>query len=128
MREQTKHYADEAFEIVRHAAHVIGSRLPGSEGERKFADYMAEKLEEIGVKAQKEEFMVSPRSSIGGISYAGWAGVIMSIAAFFALRINSLWFAMALFGLLTTFWLISCCFLYHTWSNMFFPRKISQNV
>ena len=128
MRESTKRYAHEAYELVQHAALKIGSRLPGSEGEKKLADHMAEKLREIGVTPKKEEFMVSPRSAIGGISYAGWAGVILSISAYFAMHIKSLWILMALFGLLTTVWLFSCCFLYHTWSDLFFPRKISQNV
>lgn len=128
MREETKRYGDEAYEIVNHAAHGIGSRLPGSEGEKKFADYMAEKLREIGIKPKKEEFMVSPRSSIGGISYAGWAGFIISLAAYIAIGIPSVWCAMAIFGLLTAFWLFSCCFFYKTWFDMFFPRKISQNV
>ena len=38
MRKELKSYADEAFGIVETAANDIGSRLPGSEGEKKFAD------------------------------------------------------------------------------------------
>ena len=128
MKEGTKKYADEAYETVKYAASVIGSRLPGSKGEKAFADHMADKLRAIGVTPKKEEFAVSPRSAIGGIPYAGYAGLIMSLAAYPALHIPSIWFAIAAFGILAAVWLISCCFLYQTWSDMFFPRKISQNV
>ena len=40
MREESKSYAREAMDIVEHAAHKIGSRLPGSDGEIKFHQYM----------------------------------------------------------------------------------------
>ena len=33
MKEENRRYAEEAFEIVEHAAKKIGSRLPGSDGE-----------------------------------------------------------------------------------------------
>ncbi len=128
MRETSAGYAKEAYDIVNHAAKVIGSRLPGSKGEKSFADYMGEKLKSIGITPKTEEFSVSPRSAIGGVPYAGYAGVIISIAAFFALEWHAVWFAMAAFGLVVTFWLISCCFLYKKWFDMFFPQKISQNV
>lgn len=32
MKEENRRYAEEAFEIVEHAAKKIGSRLPGSDG------------------------------------------------------------------------------------------------
>ena len=83
MKEESKKYAREAMDIVEHAAKKIGSRLPGSEGERKFHNYMADKLKEIGIKPVTEEFAVSPRSSIGGISYAGMYGLISSLLIFF---------------------------------------------
>lgn len=128
MKEENRKYAEVAFDIVRHAAEKIGSRLPGSEGERKYADYMGDKLREIGIEPKKEEFAVSPRSAIGGLAYAGWAGVILSVLTYFALGNTSLWFGMALFGIVVVFWLFSCVFLYSRWSDMFFKQKISQNV
>ncbi len=127
MKEQTKQYADLAYEIVKDAEN-IGSRLPGSAGEKKYADYMAKKLEDIGIKPKTEEFAVSPRSAIGGLPYAGWAGLILSVLTYFAFRVPTLWFGMALFGLLVVFWLFSCCFLYSKWSDIFFRQRISQNV
>ena len=38
MKEENRKYAEEAYEIVNDAAKKIGSRLPGSENERKFHD------------------------------------------------------------------------------------------
>lgn len=128
MKEENKKYAQEAWDIVLHAAYKIGSRLPGSDGEREYADYMGEKLREIGIEPKKEEFSMSPRSAIGGLSYAGWAGVILSLLTFLALKVYTLWFGMGFFALMTIIWLISCVFLYKTWFDMFFPRAISQNV
>ena len=128
MKEENRKYAEEAYSIVRHAAEKIGSRLPGSDGERKFADYMGDKLKEIGITPKKEEFAVSPRSSIGGIPYAGWFGVAMSALVYFALGINSLWFGMALAGICCLLWLVLSVFLYKPWFDMFFKQEISQNT
>lgn len=125
---ETKKYSDVANEIVNDAAHKIGSRLPGSEGEHKFHDYMAEKLREIGITPHKEEFAVSPRSGIGGLPYAGYFGVIMSLMMYFAIEHTALWFLMAFAGIIFVFWLVSSCFLYRTWFDMFFPQKISCNT
>ncbi|UKI22181.1 MAG: hypothetical protein L6V88_07180 [Anaerotruncus sp.] len=61
----------------------IGSRLPGSDNEKKYADYMGDKLREIGIEPKQEEFAVSPRASIGGIPYAGYAGIIFKRAFLF---------------------------------------------
>ena len=44
MKEENRKYAREAMDIVEHAAHKIGSRLPGSDGEIKLHKYMGEKL------------------------------------------------------------------------------------
>ncbi len=128
MKPESKKYADEAYAIVQHAEKEIGSRLPGSDGERKFADYMAQKLADIGLKPVKEEFAVSPRASIGGIPYAGYAGIILCVASYFARHLPSLWFAMAGFAILVIAWLILSVFLYNPCFDMFFKREISQNV
>ncbi|MBQ5995094.1 MAG: M28 family peptidase [Clostridia bacterium] len=125
---ETKKYSDVANEIVNDAAHKIGSRLPGSEGEHKFHDYMADKLREIGITPHKEEFAVSPRSSIGGIPYAGYFGLIMSALVYFALNNAYIWFGMALAGICFVIWLVFSCFLYKTWFDMFFPQKVSCNT
>lgn len=128
MKEENRKYAEVAYGIVKDAAEKIGSRLPGSEGERKYARYMGDKLREIGIEPKTEEFAVSPRSSIGGIPYAGWFGLIMSGLVYFALGINTLWFGMALAGICVLFWLVFGVFLYKKWFDMFFRQKISQNT
>ena len=46
-KEENKKYGELAYELVKDAE-TFGSRLPGSEGERKYADFMGKKLEEIG--------------------------------------------------------------------------------
>ena len=56
MKDTTKKYADEAYDIICHAANVIGSRLPGSKGERDYAKYMGDKLAEIGNLNRTEVF------------------------------------------------------------------------
>lgn len=130
MKEENRKYADEAWEIVNHAAHKIGSRLPGTDGEIKFHEYIGEKLRSIGIEPKTEEFAVSPRSSIGGLGYAGWAGVIISILAIIAKSFGAgrLWYAIAAFAVITIVWLIFSCFFYKTWFDMFFPQEISRNT
>lgn len=128
MKEENRKYAQEAWGIVNHAAKKIGSRLPGSDGEKKYADYMGDKLREIGIEPKQEEFAVSPRSGIGGLSYAGWCGFILSVLAYFALQLQAVWFGMAGFGIIMVLWLVFSCFFYKTWFDMFFPQEISQNT
>lgn len=126
--ETTKKYGDEAYEIVCHAANEIGSRLPGSDREKEYAEYMGEKLKEIGIEPVKEEFAVSPRASIGGLPYIGWLGIILSALVYLAISLPALWIGMALSGLAGIVWLVFSMFLYKTWFDMFFKQEISQNV
>ncbi|MBR3620867.1 MAG: M28 family peptidase [Clostridia bacterium] len=128
MSDEYKKYQDEAYDIVVHASENIGSRLPGTENERRFHTYMAEKLEAIGIKPVKEEFAVAPRAGIGGLPYAGYTGLILSIGAFLAHSIPSVWYLMAALGILMLFWLVASCFFYRTWFDKFFKQKISQNT
>lgn len=128
MREEYKKYVDEAYDIVKHASLNIGSRLPGSDGEKKFAAYMGQKLEDIGIKAKREEFAVSPRASIGGIPYAGYVGIALSALVYLALGIRSVWFGMALVSIALLVWLVLSVFLYKPWFDMFFKQEISQNT
>lgn len=127
MKEENRQYGQLAYDIVEHAAKKIGSRLPGSEGEKKLHDYMCGKLEEIGIKPTVEEFAVSPRSGIGGLSYAGYFGIILSALMYFALHNVYLWFGMAIAGIIFVIWLVFSCFFYKKWFDMFFPQKISRN-
>lgn len=128
MKEENRRYAEEAFEIVEHAAKKIGSRLPGSDGEKEYAAYMGDKLRSIGIEPVREEFAVSPRASIGGIPYAGYPGLIMSALVYVALHLSAVWYGMALASVVCWVWLILSVFLYKTWFDMFFKQEISQNT
>lgn len=128
MKEENRRYAEEAFEIVEHAAKKIGSRLPGSDGEKEYAAYMGDKLRSIGIEPVREEFAVSPRASIGGIPYAGYLGLIMSALVYVALHLSAVWYGMALASIVCWVWLILSVFLYKTWFDMFFKQEISQNT
>lgn len=124
MRKELKSYADEAYGIVTTAANEIGSRLPGSEGEKKFADLMQNKLDSIGVKPVREKFLVAPRASIGGIPYAGWVGIIGAVLMFVPYFYGLVFFAC----LATWVWLVASVFLYKTWFDPCFHQEPSQNV
>ena len=89
---------------------------------------MGDKLREIGIEPKQEEFALSPRSSIGGIPYAGYAGIILSVLSYFAIKVETLWFGMAFFGVAVLIWLVCSVFLYKTWFDMFFRQEISQNT
>ncbi len=128
MKEENRRYAEEAFEIVEHAAKKIGSRLPGSDGEKEYAAYMGDKLRSIGIEPVREEFAVSPRASIGGIPYAGYLGLIMSALVYVALHLSAVWYGMALASVVCWVWLILSVFLYKTWFDIFFKQEISQNT
>ena len=128
MKEENRRYAEEAFEIVEHAAKKIGSRLPGSDGEKEYAAYMGDKLRSIGIEPVREEFAVSPRASIGGIPYAGYLGLIMSALVYVSLHLSAVWYGMALASVVCWVWLILSVFLYKTWFDMFFKQEISQNT
>lgn len=128
MKEENRRYAEEAFEIVEHAAKKIGSRLPGSDGEKEYAAYMGDKLRSIGIEPVREEFAVSPRASIGGIPYAGYLGLIMSALVYVALHLSAVWYGMALASVVCWVWLILSVFLYKTLFDMFFKQEISQNT
>ena len=138
MREELRPYADEAFGIVETAANDIGPRLPGSDNERKFADHMADKLKAIGITPVKEKFLVAPRASIGGIPYAGWAGIVAAVlmlfpaVSFSASGVSGLFIGLhglAFFICLATLvWLVCSVFLYKTWFDFAFKQEVSQNV
>ena len=124
MRQEITQYAGEAYDIVKTAANDIGSRLPGSEGEKKFADFMQGKLEDIGVKPVREKFLVAPRASIGGIPYAGWIGIAGAALSFIPYFYPLVFFAC----LATWVWLVLCVFLYKPWFDPMFKQAPSQNV
>lgn len=128
MNEDSKKYGQEAYDIVCHAANEIGPRLPGTESETKFHKYMGQKLRDIGIQPVEEKFTVAPRGSIGGLPYAGYAGVLMSVLIYVALDNPSVWFAIFAIAFCMTIWLIFDVLLYHTWFDIFFPHETSRNT
>lgn len=128
MKEELNKYTDETWGIVNEAEKDIGSRLPGSEGEKKFARLMADKLDDIGVKSVEEEFIVSPRSSIGGIPYFGWVGLFCCFLVYFTFVTSAFW--VAILGILIALWTWAICsvFLYKPWFDSLFKQKLSRNV
>ena len=112
MKEEHRKYAEEVYDIINHAAKNIGARLPGSDGEKKFAAYMGDKLRESGIEPVREEFAVSPRASIGGIPYAGWLGLALSALVYIAMGIPAVWYGMALASAACIVWLVCSVFLY----------------
>lgn len=130
MREELRKYADEAYGIVTHAANEIGPRLPGSENETKFHGFMKGKLEEIGLKPVQEKFLVAPRASIGGIPYAGWAGIIAALVVLLGTVFGSapIYF-LAFIGMVCVWgWVINSVFFYKTWLDWCFKQEVSHNT
>lgn len=130
MREELRKYANEAYSIATHAANEIGPRLPGSENEAKFHGFMKGKLEDIGLKPVQEKFLVSPRASIGGIPYAGWAGIIAAIVVLLGTVFNAAQiYFLAFIGMVCVWgWLINSVFFYKTWLDWCFHQEVSHNT
>ena len=124
MREEIRKYADEAFEIVTHAADEIGPRLPGSDNERKFHEVMKDKMNGLGLKVKQEKFLVAPRASIGGIPYAGWVGIAGAIM----LNFSQLYWLAAIMLTAMWVWLVCSVFLYKTWFDWCFHHEVSYNT
>ncbi|MEG1646332.1 MAG: hypothetical protein RR374_03095, partial [Clostridia bacterium] len=85
-----KEGGDYVFNFTKQIIDAVGSRLPGSEEERKGADLIAKEMEaQIGAKAVVEEFKVSPTASIGAIPFFGIFSFI-ALVLFYASPIASL--------------------------------------
>lgn len=136
MREELKKYGDEAYEMVEYAANKIGPRLPGSKNEKKYHDYMSDKLKEIGLNPVTESFVFAPHSSIGGLPYAGWAGIIGCILTVIATMLASIsayaglatHFVCTVYMICTWIWLVVSVFKYHTCFDWCFKHKVSHNT
>lgn len=149
MREELKKYGDEAYEMVEYAANEIGPRLPGSQNEKKYHDYMSGKLKEIGLNPVTEDFVFAPHASIGGLPYAGWAGIIGCVLTLIAILVSSIGgdlyqftrmrfgspfagvvvhFVCTMFMICVWIWLFVSVFKYHTCFDWCFKHKVSQNT
>lgn len=136
MRDELKKYGDEAYKMVEYAAREIGPRLPGSNNEKKYHDYMSDKLKELGLNPVTESFVFAPHASIGGLPYAGWAGIIGCVLTVLATILASLsayaglamHFVCTMYMICTWIWLVVSVFKYHTCFDWCFKHKVSHNT
>lgn len=136
MREELRKYGEDAYEMVKYAANEIGPRLPGSDNETKYHDYMADKLREIGLNPVTEKFVFAPHASIGGLPYAGWAGIIGCALTIIATMLQdmsgfagmAMHFVTTVFMLFVWIWLVVSVFKYHTCFDWCFKHKTSRNT
>lgn len=136
MREELKKYGDDAYEMVKYAANEIGPRLPGSKNEIKYHEYMSDKLKEIGLEPVTESFVFAPHASIGGLPYAGWAGIIGCVLTLIATILAhfsvyggvAMHFVCSVYLICVWIWLFVSVFKYHTCFDWCFKHKVSQNT
>lgn len=136
MREELKKYGDDAYKMVEYAANEIGPRLPGSKNEKKYHDYMSGKLKEIGLEPVTESFVFAPHASIGGLPYAGWAGIIGCVLTLIATILAhfsvyggvAIHFVCSVYLICVWVWLFVSVFKYHTCFDWCFKHKVSHNT
>lgn len=136
MREELKKYGDDAYKMVEYAANEIGPRLPGSKNEIKYHEYMSDKLKEIGLEPVTESFVFAPHASIGGLPYAGWAGIIGCVLTIIATILAhfsvyggvAMHFVCSMYLICVWIWLFVSVFKYHTCFDWCFKHKVSQNT
>lgn len=136
MREELRQYADDAFDIVKYAANEIGQRVPGTDGEKQLHDFMSDKLSGLGLSPKTEKFIFAPRSSIGGLPYAGWGGIILAVllvlgtlARFLSVYISvGILFFAAVYAIGLWVWVIVSVFKYKTCFDWCFKQELSYNT
>lgn len=136
MREELRKYAEDGYALVEHIANDIGPRVPGSDEEKQLHLHMSEKLKEIGLKPRTEKFIFAPFSSIGGMPYAGWGGIVtlvLLVLAFVFGNINVmagiiLHSIACLYGVGLLIWIITSVLKYKTWLDWLFKQEVSHNT
>lgn len=97
---------------------------------------MSDKLKEIGLNPVTESFVFAPHASIGGLPYAGWAGIIGCVLTVLATILASLsayaglamHFVCTMYMICTWIWLVVSVFKYHTCFDWCFKHKVSHNT
>lgn len=126
--ESANYMADEITKVIK----TFGKRLPGSEGEKKSCEYMAEQLKEYGCEDVKvEPFKLNPGAFYGWI----YITVTLLLAAFALYFVgvylnNAIWAkAIALAFIAIGFVLMIGEFImYRKVVDKIFPEKTSYNV
>ena len=122
--EQKNTYADYMIDEITHVIKTCGKRDPGSEGEKKSCEYMADVLKkDCGCEDVKlESYTVSPRAFYGWI-YFTMTFVLLAIAAFFFIPVVGIPLIIAGFAIV----LIQFGF-YKKLLDPIFKKKTSHNV
>ncbi|MCQ2603183.1 MAG: M28 family metallopeptidase, partial [Clostridia bacterium] len=78
----------------------------------------------------QEKFLVAPRASIGGIPYAGWAGIASALALVLGISLGALpiYFLVVVAMTCVWVWLVNSVFLYKTWLDWCFHQEVSLNT
>ena len=119
-REGVRYMEQEIGQICREC----GKRAPGSEGERKASEYLAEKLEkECGCKGVKTEtFAEHPDSFYGYFYCSAFCDVLCGILFFFRPALS------ILFGMLGVLLFVCHFVLYRKLLDPLFPERQGTNV
>ncbi len=136
MREQLRSYAEDGYKLVEHIANDIGPRVPGSDEEKQLHTEMSGKLKDIGLNPKTEKFIFAPFSSIGGMPYVGWGGIVtlaLLVIAFLFSDISViagivLHCIAFLYGFGLLMWIIFGVLKYKTWFDWAFKQEVSHNT
>ena len=90
----------------------------------------------MGLNPVTESFVFAPHASIGGLPYAGWAGIIGCVLTVLATILASLsayaglamHFVCTMYMICTWIWLVVSVFKYHTCFDWCFKHKVSHNT
>ena len=100
----------------------FGPRDPGSEGERKAQEYMAEELRKYSDEVTIEDFKVNPGSFMGWIPISVTCVLIAYILSFFVPFVSLLLIVIGMIPMISQF------VLYKKLLDPLFPEKVSCNV
>ncbi|MDD4316710.1 MAG: M20/M25/M40 family metallo-hydrolase, partial [Clostridia bacterium] len=100
----------------------FGKRDPGSEGERKAQEYMAEELRNYTDEVTIEDFKLHPMAFMGWIPITVTIALIAYVVSFFIPFLTIILIVLALIPMLSQF------VLYKQLMDPLFPEKVSCNV
>ena len=121
--EQVKQSGKFVYDFIKDVIDETGPRLPGTPEERRGAEIIGERAQEItGTPSVTERFTLHDRASIGAIPVLGICGLI-SFALFYLSPI-----AMLVASALCLIFAVVQIFTYKGWFDFLFPKSESQNV
>ncbi len=121
--EQVKQSGKFVYDFIKDVIDETGPRLPGTPEERRGAEIIGERAQEItGTPSVTERFTLHDRASIGAIPVLGICGLI-SFALFYLSPIATL-----VASALCLIFAVVQIFTYKGWFDFLFPKSESQNV